>query len=65
MDLIELYAPSFDGYTIKEHIELYADDLNIENTASCEIVKPSNRSIENETGALLKKHSWNMLVLKK
>ena len=62
---LSLTLENFDGYTLKEHIELYADDLNVENTVDFEKVKPSKRSIEDKTGATLKKHSWNMLVLKK
>ena len=55
----------FEGYTLKEHIELYADDLDISNTAENEAVKPTSRAIESQHSATLKKHSWNMLVYQK
>ncbi len=62
---VELQAclENFDGYSLKEHIELYNDDINSENTAIDEAVKPTTRKIEKEI--TLKKHSWNMLVFKK
>ena len=64
MELL-LCVEGFDGYTLKEHVELYTEDLNEENTVDCEAVKPNPRLVENEMGATLKKHSWNMLILKK
>ena len=54
----------FDGYTLSEHVELYADDLNIENTKDKETVSPIRRAIDSDGKIRLKKHSWNMLVFK-
>lgn len=62
---LSLNPEGFDGYTLKEHVELYADDLNTENTAQGETVKPVNRPVENSASVFLKKHSWNMLVYRK
>lgn len=55
----------FDGYSLTSHIELYSDNLKIENTKDGEEVAPVNRPIENGESLKLKKHSWNMLVYKK
>lgn len=55
----------FEGYSLKEHIELYIDDINTENTADNEAIKPIKRQIKAEKDVSLKKHSWNMLVYKK
>ena len=55
-----------DGYgrlELSEHIEFYADDLNLENDKDCQRVTPKSREISGEI--TLKKHSWNMLCYKK
>jgi len=62
---LSLSLEGFEGFTLQEHIELYAEDLNTENTACSEAVKPNNRKIENNTRTILQKHSWNMLVYRK
>ncbi|MBO5378991.1 MAG: alpha-N-arabinofuranosidase [Clostridia bacterium] len=57
---------SVDGYeslTPIEHIMLYHDDLNAQNTKDVQNVKPKNVKIDS-LNATLKKHSWNMIRLK-
>ena len=55
---LEADFENFGGCTLKEHIQLYSDDILSVNTGDKETVTP-----ENVTGAkpVLKKHSWNML----
>ncbi len=60
---LEFELNGFDGYKLSKHIELYSDDLKIENSKDCEYVYPINRAIDS-SGISLKKHSWNMLVYK-
>ena len=62
---LSLCLEGYEGYKLEKHIELYADDLKIENTKDVEAVAPVEREIEGATSTSLKKHSWNMLVLKK
>ena len=47
---------------LKEHIELYQDDLKAVNTKDEETVSPASVPVSDRI--LLKKHSWNMLLLK-
>ncbi|MBO5312671.1 MAG: alpha-N-arabinofuranosidase [Clostridia bacterium] len=54
-----------DGYKLKEHIELYCDDLNATNTRDEELISPKSCPVQSSESAVLKKHSWNMLILKK
>ncbi|MBQ4108722.1 MAG: alpha-N-arabinofuranosidase, partial [Clostridia bacterium] len=57
---------SVDGYgslTPIEHILLYHDDLNAQNTKDVQNVKPENVKIDS-LNVTLKKHSWNMIRLK-
>ena len=63
--VIELDAclDGFEGYTLKEHIELYDTDLKRENDSENERVRPQKREIEDKI--TLKEHSWNMLVFEK
>ena len=63
---IELEASlvGYDGYVLSEHIELYSDDLSVENDKDNERIVPTRR--ETSVGDItLKKHSWNMLVFKR
>lgn len=63
---IELEASlvGYDGYVLSEHIELYSDDLSVENDKDNERIVPTRR--EASVGDItLKKHSWNMLVFKR
>ena len=53
----------FDGYAPIEHIELYHDDLKVTNSKDGENVVPVSREITDKI--ILKKHSWNMIRLKK
>ncbi len=61
---MELVLDGFDGYTPTQHIELYSDDLSTANSKDTENVFPTERDI-NTSSIVLKKHSWNMLSLKK
>lgn len=49
----------FDGLALKEHVELYCDDLKAVNTADHQSVFPVRVPVGERI--LLKKHSWNML----
>ena len=62
---MELSVCGIDGYTLKEHIELYCDDIKAENGVDCEAISPKKREIIHTSPAILKKHSWNMLVFEK
>ena len=62
---LQIKLEGFDGYCVKEHIELYAQDLNATNTKDDEAVCPTKRHIDNSQEIMLKKHSWNMLILKR
>lgn len=61
---LQIKLDGFDGYTLKEHIELYSDDINATNTIDNEKIKPQVRKIKGESPISLKKHSWNMLIFK-
>ncbi|MBO5286841.1 MAG: alpha-N-arabinofuranosidase [Clostridia bacterium] len=61
---LDVNLVGLEGYTLNEHIELYANDLDTVNTCDNETVCPVIRKIEGEM-ATLKRHSWNMLVFKK
>ena len=61
---LALELEGFEGYSLNEHVELYADDLDASNTAETEVVKPISRKIESTEYVMLKKHSWNMLIYK-
>ncbi len=50
---------NYKNVKIKEHIELYADDIKVSNSANKENVKPN--SVEIKEIPTLKKHSWNMI----
>ena len=62
---LSLCLEGYEDYKLAQHIELYADDLKLENTKGKEALVPEERAVEGNTSATLKKHSWNMLVLKK
>lgn len=55
-------ADGFAGAHPVRHVELYADDLKITNSADAQNVAPVEREIQ--ACPILKKHSWNMLVYK-
>lgn len=65
MDVAISLGGGFEGYSLNEHIELYTDDINTENTADNEAIKPIKRQVEKGKDVSLKKHSWNMLIYKK
>ena len=60
---LEIDFDGYNGLELREHIEFYADDLNLENDKDCQRVTPKSREISGEI--TLKKHSWNMLRYKK
>ena len=62
---LTLCLEGYEDYKLTKHIELYADDLKLENTKDKEALVPKERNVEGSNKATLKKHSWNMLVLKK
>ena len=57
----------FDTAVMKEHIELYADNLKEINTKDAQNIKPVNKEIVSKKSAnqqvTLNKHSWNMIRL--
>ncbi|MBQ8163422.1 MAG: alpha-N-arabinofuranosidase [Clostridia bacterium] len=59
---LQLDLDGFDGYTFKEHIELYCDDLNTVNSKDSEKIHPNNRYVNQAEPIILQKHSWNMLI---
>lgn len=57
-------TPQFEDFgdcTLKEHVELYAEDLDAVNSKDQEAVSPVSVSIGSGDSITLKKHSWNML----
>ena len=62
---LDIDLDGFDSFSLCEHIEIYSDDLNATNTAECEAVKPSYRKVTGKSSAVLKKHSWNVLIFRK
>ena len=52
----------FDECRLVEHIQLYHEDLETTNDKNEERVFPVSRKIESSSSAVLKKHSWNMLI---
>ena len=62
---LSLDLGGFDTAVMKEHIELYADDLKTVNTKECQNVAPKSREINVQKSAYqqvtLNKHSWNMI----
>ena len=60
---LDISLEGFEGYTLKEHIELYSSDLKAINTKECEQVKPQSKAISKSI--LLSKQSWNMLIFEK
>ena len=62
---LDIDLDGFDSLSLCEHIEIYSDDLNATNTAECEAVKPSYRKVTGKSNAVLKKHSWNVLIFRK
>jgi len=57
---IDLSLGGFENATLKEHIELYADNLKSINSKDTTEVYPTKREISEKI--ILKKHSWNMLT---
>lgn len=60
---LSVEAQGFEGYELKSHTELYAEDLSVVNDKDNQYVSPSERSVG--SSIVLKKHSWNMLIFKK
>ena len=62
---MELSIDGLDGYKLVKHTELYSDSLNETNDKDNERVKPNEIKVQSSFNVSLKKHSWNMLILKK
>ncbi|MBQ9120732.1 MAG: alpha-N-arabinofuranosidase, partial [Clostridia bacterium] len=62
---LEIALDGLDGYTLRQHVELYSDDLNLTNSKDKEEISPSERPIDPTLPIVLQKHSWNMLVFKR
>ena len=67
---VNLDVRGFEGYQLVEHIEMYTDDLNKENSYEHPdvIVPTNNYDTKMEKGkitAYTKKLSWNVIRLKK
>lgn len=60
---LDLTIDGYDSLTPIEHIMLYHDDLNAQNTKDEQNVKPESVEI-NSLNVTLKKHSWNMIRVK-
>ncbi len=62
---LALELSGFDTALVKEHIELYCDELKEKNTKDRQSVLPNSRELKGEKSSnqklLLKKHSWNMI----
>ncbi len=59
---LSLALGGFESAALKEHIELYSDELKSINTKSSAAVMPEEREIcDTSDAVILKKHSWNML----
>ncbi len=56
---LSLLLEGYEGAKLKEHIELYCDNLNGINTKDQSNVQPVSREIVDKL--IFKKHSWNML----
>ena len=61
---LEISLDGYKNYKLTKHIELYSDDLEAQNTKENEQISPINREISDTGSIILKKHSWNMLILK-
>ena len=59
---LSLKLEGFENVVLKEHIELYSDDLKSINTKDNAAISPMNREITEKI--TFKKHSWNMLSYK-
>ena len=59
---LSLNLEGFENADLKEHIELYSDDLKSINTKENMAVSPKAKEITEKI--TLKKHSWNMLLYK-
>ena len=57
---LDIELQGFESAVLKEHTELYHDDIKSENTADAQIITPQKREISDTL--ILKKHSWNMLI---
>ena len=64
---LSLELGGFDTACLKEHVELYCENLKETNTKTAQKVKPILREINEIKGenqeVVLKKHSWNMIRL--
>lgn len=59
---IDFNPEGFENVKLKEHIEMYSDNLKSTNTMEKTEVYPENKEITDKI--VLKKHSWNMLSYK-
>lgn len=55
---------NFEGFVLREHMELYSDDLKAVNDKNEERVCPRRVNVASGEAITLKKHSWNMLKFK-
>ena len=60
---LSMVFENFDDCILKEHIQLYSDNVEAVNTKDLEKVMPENVAITSKAPAL-KKHSWNVLKYK-
>ena len=62
---LSLTLEGFATACMKEHVELYAENLKLTNTKDAQNVKPTPVAVTNTVSAeqiiQLKKHSWNMI----
>jgi len=56
---LDVQLQGFENLQLKEHVELYCDDLKAVNDKDHQRVVPRNVPLGEKI--LLKKHSWNML----
>ena len=61
---LEIKLDGYDNLKLKEHVNLYCDDLKAKNTRDNEKISPKNCKINHSSPVFLKKHSWNMLRFK-
>lgn len=62
---LTLQAEHYPDYRLTEHIELYCDDLKAVNTRDDTPVSPVTVPVPESGPVTLKKHSWNLLRLRR
>ena len=58
---LDICLENFENYKLKEHIELYSDNLKEINDKDAQRVTPKSLNVSESGSVTLKKHSWNML----